>query len=117
MTGSEQMTIDQRAAAIRELNDDFRKDLRGGRLNVTTGVLDHTGGEVADLLEAIAAFDEFTDGNDPYGEHDFGAISYMGQPMFWKIDYYDLTLKYGSPDPADPDVTTRAMTLMMAWEY
>lgn len=117
MTGSERMNIDQRAATIRAMNDDFRKDPHGGRLNVTTGVLEHTEGEIADLMEAITAFDAFTDGNAPCGEHDFGSISYMGQPMFWKIDYYDLTLMYGSPDPTNPGVTVGAMTIMMAWEY
>ena len=117
MTGSEQITIDPKAAAIRALNDAFRKNLRGGRLNVTSGVLDHTGDEVGALILAIGAFDAFTTDNDPYGEHDFGSLTYMGQPMFWKIDYYDLDLSHGSPDPADPDITTRVLTVMMAWEY
>jgi hypothetical protein len=117
MNGSDQMTIDERTATIRALNDAFRKNLRGGRLNVTTGVLDHTGGEIGALIIAIGAFDAFSPDNDPYGEHDFGSLTYMGQPMFWKIDYYDLDFTYGSPDPADPEITTRALTIMMAWEY
>ena len=117
MIGREQMTIDPKTTAIRALNDAFRKNLRGGRLNVTTGVLDHTSGEIGALILAIGAFDAFTTDNDPYGEHDFGSLSYMGQPMFWKIDYYDLDLSHGSPDPTDPDVTTRVLTVMMAWEY
>jgi hypothetical protein len=117
MSGSEQTIIDPRTAAIRALNDAFRMNLRGGRLNVTTGVLEHTGGEIAALILAIAAFDQFTEGNDPYGEHDFGSLTYLGQPMFWKIDYYDLDMLHGSPDPADTDVTNRVLTVMMAWEY
>jgi hypothetical protein len=117
MTGHEQMTIDHKTAAIRTLNDAFRKDLRGGRLIVTTGVLDHTDGEIAALILAIGAFDAFTPDNDPYGEHDFGSLTYMGQPMFWKIDYYDLDVSHGSPDAGDPEVTTRVLTVMMAWEY
>jgi hypothetical protein len=31
--------------------------------------------------------------------------------------YYDLDMTGGSPDPANPDVTMRMMTVMMAWEY
>jgi len=117
MIGREQMTIDQRTAAIRAVNDAFRQDLRGGKLLLTSGVMAHTDGRVAALLLAIAALDVFDADNDPYGEHDFGSLTYMGQPVFWKIGYYDLDLKYGSPDPANPDVTRRAMTIMMAWEY
>jgi hypothetical protein len=80
-------------------------------------LLNHTKGEVAGLFLAIAEFDAFTADNDPYGEHDFGSLTYMGQPMFWKIDYYDLDMIHGSPEPANLDVTTRTLVIMMAWEY
>jgi len=36
---------------------------------------------------------------------------------FRKIDYYDRATEAGSPDPADPAVTTRVLTLMRADEY
>jgi len=45
--------------------------------------------------------------NDPYEEHDFGAFDVDGHTIFFKIDYYDPTLTYGSNDPADPTVTHR----------
>ncbi len=117
MSGSDQMTIAQTASAIRALNDAFRKNHRGGRLLLSSDIMEHTGGAFSALVFAIADFDNFTDNNDPYGEHDFGSLTYMGQPVFWKIDYYDLDLQHGSPDPTDPDVTIRVLTLMMAWEY
>jgi hypothetical protein len=34
--------------------------------------------------------------------------------VFFKIDYYDEALAMHSPDPADPNVTQRVMTLMLA---
>ena len=55
--------------------------------------------------------------NDPYGEHDFGALTVAGVRLLWKIDYYDAGMTGGSPDPADPSVTTRVLTLMLAHEW
>jgi hypothetical protein len=56
-------------------------------------------------------------GNDPYGEHDFGSLDMMGERIFWKIDYYDLAFRAGSPAPDDPEVTRRVLTIMLASEY
>lgn len=117
MTGIEQSTIAKRTAIIREANDNFRKDLRGGALHLTLGIMEKTDGEVGELIQRIADFDSFTGDNDPHGEHDFGCMALKGEPIFWKIDYYDLDMRCGSPDPSDPDVTRRALTVMMAWEY
>jgi hypothetical protein len=34
--------------------------------------------------------------------------------VWFKIDYFDLTLEQASPDPADPAVTKRIMTIGLA---
>ncbi len=34
----------------------------------------------------------------------------------FKIDYYDNALQYGSPDPADSNVTRLVMTVMLSDE-
>ena len=52
-----------------------------------------------------------------YGEHDFGALEVDGERLFWSIDYFDRSLAAGSPDQADPSVTTRVLTIMLAEEY
>ncbi|WP_239019809.1 DUF3768 domain-containing protein [Sphingomonas suaedae] len=33
------------------------------------------------------------------------------------MDYYDLRLKFGSPDPANEHITRRVMTILLASEY
>lgn len=69
------------------------------------------------ILHAVQSFDEFSPEDDPHGEHDFGCINHDGQRVFFKIDYYDNQLEGGSEDPADPQQTTRVMTIMLAHEY
>lgn len=117
MTGIGQLTHAQHAALIRAQNDAFRKCPSGGKVMLTYGVLEKFRGALNDLIEAVVNFDDFNEDNDPYGEHDFGSLSLRGETIFWKIDYYDLDMSNGSPDPANPDVTMRMMTVMMAWEY
>jgi hypothetical protein len=67
--------------------------------------------------EKVETFDLFTQDNDPYGERDFGAFEHNGARIFWKIDYYDLTMTNGSEDPSDPKQTVRVLTIMLASEY
>lgn len=72
---------------------------------------------VAELLLQVQQFEDFLEDNDPWGEHDFGSLVFRGQRVFWKIDPYDLTMTGRSPDPADPEVTARVLTVMLATEY
>ncbi|MFG6083650.1 DUF3768 domain-containing protein [Paracoccus litorisediminis] len=120
MAGSEQITHAQRADRIRGLNDYFRKRLTGGKLFLTSGILQLASTDTAELLHLVAgfdAFDAFDDDNDPHREHDFGSLSWRGERVFWKIDYYDPACRYGSSDPACPQLTTRVLTIMLASEY
>ena len=102
---------------IKTLNDNFRKTFIGGRVMLTAGIRAKTQDEIAEILEKVRSFDNFTTANDPYGEHDFGSFDYKGQKIFWKIDYYDLNYEYMSENPADPTITNRVLTIMLADEY
>ena len=102
---------------IRALNDDFRRTFVGGMVVITAGVEAMPVDQRRSLLAKVRAFDAFTDDNDPHCEHDFGAIDESGVRCFWKIDHYDRATEMGSPDPADPAVTTRVLTVMRADEY
>lgn len=70
------------------------------------------------ILTEVRLFDSFDDDNDPHGERDFGAFDNpaVGR-VFWKIDYYNADMTGGSPDPADPEITRRVLTIMRATEY
>ena len=102
---------------IRALNDDFRRTFVGGLVMITAGVEAMPAEQRKSLLAKVRAFDDFTEDNDPHGEHDFGAIDEGGVRYFWKVDCYDRATEFGSPDPADPAVTTRVLTIMRADEY
>ena len=105
------------AEKIRALNDAFRTTMTGGRVMMTAGVDALPSDVKAMVIRRVATFSEFTPDNDPHGEHDFGSFELGGRKFFFKVDYYDPTLTYGSEDPADPAKTTRVMTIMLAEEY
>ena len=69
------------------------------------------------ILILVKTFDDFTEDNDPRGEHDFDSFEYLGHKIFWKIDYYDPDYQMGSENPADIDKTRRVLTIMLAEEY
>jgi Protein of unknown function (DUF3768) len=113
MTGKSQ----QGSARICTLNDQLRRFGRGGRIMLTSGIQALGAEAVARVLAAVAGFDAFTADNDPYGEHDCAILTVDDSKIMFKIDYYDKSLTYHSPDPSDPAVTERVMTVMLASEY
>lgn len=102
---------------IRMLNDRLRRNLIGGTAVMTPGIAALGSEAIQRLVRTIATFDDFCAANDPNGEHDFGAFTFDGVEVFFKIDYFDNDLNCHSPDPADPTVTERVITLMLAEEY
>lgn len=103
---------------IAQLNDAFRTSFAGGEIVITRGIADELPATVSAILAAVRAFDAFSPDNDPYAEHDFGKIEHHAVgAVFWKIDYYDLTMTAGSEDPADSLKTSRVLTIMLAAEY
>ncbi len=111
------MTTTTDTDRIRELNDNLRQDLTSSYAVITPGVA-ALGQEAVDrIVKTIQVFDDFCHANDPHEEHDFGSFEVDGHTIFFKIDYYDKTLSMHSPDAADPTVTTRVITIMLANEY
>ena len=90
-----------RIGRIRELNDAFRRTFSGGRVMMTSGVSELPDMVKAKALQLVASFDDFTEDNDPWGEHDCAALTVDGQRIIFKIDYFDRDLQWHSPDAAD----------------
>ena len=130
-------TSRERSERIAALNDELRRNPTGCGLSLiimAVGVAALGSTFWAKVAAKLAALDikDFDAGNDPYGERDFGAI-YQGrdgrwiclppaagdavETVFWKIDAYDRQLQFGSEDPANPAVTRRVLTIMLASEY
>lgn len=111
------MTSRTRTERIRALNDQFRATLVGGTVVITAGIAALGPDTQAAIIAAIKSFNAFDVDNDPWGEHDFGAVDVDNLKVYFKVDYYDLTRRYHSRDAADPTVTERVMTIMLASEY
>ncbi len=104
-------------ARLRALNDAFRQSGSGGRMLMTAGIAALPRDEQCAVVAAVQAFDAFDPGNDPHREHDFGALWVGAHRVMWKIDAYHRSMRVHSPDPSDPAVTCRVLTIMLAEEY
>ena len=122
----------ERVKLIATQNDTFRRGMRCialgdylmvtkkadlmGEVFITQGIDALTAYERNMIFKMVQDFDQFTEDNDPHGEYDFGSITFRENTIFWKIDYYDLKHEMGSPNPCDPSVTHRVLTIMTAKE-
>lgn len=110
--------MDDNTKQIAALNDRFRRSFLGGRVMFTSGILALPEMAQRIIVAKVQTFNDFTADNDPYGEHDFGALDVEeAGKIFWKIDYYAPDLVHGSEDPADPENTVRVLTIMLSHEY
>ncbi|MEL6876598.1 MAG: DUF3768 domain-containing protein [Pseudomonadota bacterium] len=120
-----------RSERIARLNDRARQAMGLAGIAVATeGFRALPEADQSRVRELVETFDAFTPDNDPYGERDFGAIyqdsngswmttrpAQLAETVFWKIDAYDRDVRFGSEDPANPAVTRRVLTIMLASEY
>lgn len=115
---TENLTKSQKIA---RLNDQFRQNLPYfallGQVVTTASIATLSQNEKYRIFKKVSEFNGFNEDNDPYGEHDFGSFNHNADTIFWKIDYYDKALKYGSDDPADNSKTKRILTIMYSYEY
>ena len=116
-----QTATDALANKICALNDKLRRNAFApaalGEVVLTAGVSALNDFDRFSLVDEVRCFEDFNEDNDPYGEHDFGRIDFKGERYFFKLDYYDRAKRFGSPNPADPKLTCRVLTIMRADEY
>lgn len=96
---------------IAHKNDVFRK--LGFGVTMTCGAAELP--DVTGLMQKIRDYNDFTEKNDPYHEHDLGRLDWHGDTVLWKIDYYNDKLSCFE-DPLSP-TCKRIMTVMLAEEY
>ena len=104
---------------ISESNDKFRSAVltepqKNGRCVVTANVHALDPDVKMSILAKVRAFENFTAGDDPYGEHDFGVIEGLPRAYF-KIDYYaDSDMEFGAEDK---ETAYRVLVIMLADDY
>jgi hypothetical protein len=110
--------MDQHVAnKIAKLNDHARRTLTGCRVVLTAGIAALPQQTQHRIIAAVQRYEDFTQDNDPYAEHDFGSFTCQNHHVFWKCDYFDLDLHMASLDPSIPEITSRILTIMLACEY
>jgi hypothetical protein len=104
--GGSAMRSPEHLDSIRRLNDAARSNPGTVSIaNVTLGFHALPDADRFAALAAIVTFSRFDDDNDPYGEHDFGAVYRLATgawtqdrprgnvaitgTVFWKVDLYD----------------------------
>ena len=116
-------TLIPNAERIARLNDRVRHSLdHSARVVITRGCLEtFCSGDFPEALmaqaELMRCIRQFDFAEDAHGERDFGKLTFRGRDIYFKIDYFDLSLEYGSEDPADASQTTRVLTIMLSEEY
>lgn len=105
-----------RTLRARALNDRLRRGGLSGMVVGSAGFVALDAVTQLAVFGAVRSFDAFTEANDPWSEHDCAVVEVMGLRILWKIDTYDRSLTLASPDPADPTVTRRVLTVMLAEE-
>ncbi len=124
----------EQTTRIARLNDLARRAMGVACTAVATvGFRSLPEADQSSVRELIEIYDAFDEDNDPHGERDFGCVYQLGdgrwtterprvcdgerERVFWKFDYYDRDLQFGSEDAANPAVTRRVLTIMLADEY
>lgn len=98
--------MDRRATII-ALNDQLRTTFKGGRVQMTPSVYQLDDRLRGRALSVLARYSKFAADS----EHDWGTFIFAGFSFERHIEYRGKDDGGKSPDPADPDMTLRVLTL------
>ena len=109
--------VEKEAVSVSKKNDLLRANIpaiaKPNLLLLTRGIYTKfTNSEVADILQKVKSFTDFTPDNDPWKEHDFGSFIYKGETIFWKIDDYTSVAK-----EYNKEGYALVLTVLLADEY
>ncbi len=76
------MTDKDSREKIKSLNDRLCQTMCSGRVMITQGIIAPDAAQFARLIPLIMNFNDFTEDNDPYGEHDFSSLILDGHCIF-----------------------------------
>lgn len=108
---------------IQEHNDRFRAGDEEvlGNVVITAALMAHLRDQgqldMLGITNQLQRYNQFTEDNDPNGEHDFGIFVYAGETCYWKIDLFNPTMTTYPDDPIDLSATRRVLTIMLASDY
>jgi hypothetical protein len=105
------------ADRIRQLNDHARRTFTGAAIIVTAAFEALCAEQKSQALQRVRTFEDFDDANDPHREHDMAFFEQGEERFFFKFDYYDPSMQFGSDDPADETRTRRVLTIGLAADY
>lgn len=98
------------------LNDEFRLNVCGADIRKSPEIAKLTQLAREEIYTALYMFDNFSFYNNPHPEREFGVLMFQQQAINWQIDYFDNERVGPSPDPCDPALTKRVMSIRTAAE-
>ena len=110
-------TIVSAAERIRTLNDAFRRTFVGGTVVITAGVEALPSTNAARSSRRCAPSTPSPTTTIPTANTTSARSTRAASAASGRSTMYDRETEMGSPDPADPSVTTRVLTIMLADEY
>lgn len=116
--------INETTKRVARLNDIFRASILKpvseqclGKIFCTASIMALPEEDINHIAEKVSLFDNFNEGNDPYGEHDFGSFIFNDDKVYWRIDYEDPSLEYQPKDKSEPNEPNRILTIMFSYEW
>ncbi len=109
--------IDEHFRKIASQNDEFRRTFTGGCVETSKGIDALDTYTQSCVYQFIRTSKNFSGDIDPFDERDLGGFVIGVHRIVWKIENQGKDKAEKSPDPSNPELTTRILKIMLAEEY